>query len=166
MHHRFKVTSIDLLGPLIQGIGGYHIMEDCASRWVELLLLREAAAETCTEALLDDVLLRYGTCRRIISRKMARNLSRQQLAFVMGFKDLYRFITRGEHGWTQESGYEDTARHPGRGQSPRLAQQNPQYQVYYEYSQVLQHQANSSYLTFGKKIHTSDDAHHDLRAIV
>ena len=98
MHHRFKVTSIDLLGPLIQGIGGYRIMEDCASRWVELLLLREAAAETCTEALLDDVLLQYGTCRRIISRTTARNSSRQQLAFVMGFKDLYRFITRGEHG--------------------------------------------------------------------
>ena len=70
MYHRFEVISIDLFGPLIQGVGGYRyivIVEDCASWWVELLLFSKAMGRACAEASLKKVLLRYGTCHRIIS---------------------------------------------------------------------------------------------------
>ena len=70
MKQCFEVLAMDLFGPLVaspEGMRWIFIVEDCASRWVELFALYEATAERCATTLLDEVILRYGVPRRIIS---------------------------------------------------------------------------------------------------
>lgn len=67
---RFEVISIDFFGPLPETSEGYKhilIVEDVVSRWVEIFPLKEATAEVCAEILLDEVFMRYGVPRRVIS---------------------------------------------------------------------------------------------------
>lgn len=69
-HQRFETIAIDLFGPLPQSEEGYRhifIIEDVSSRWVELFKLTEATAEKCADILLNEIFLRFGTPRRIIS---------------------------------------------------------------------------------------------------
>lgn len=70
MQQRFEVIAIDLFGPLPTGPQGERwifIIEDTASRWVELLPLRQATAEDCGWNLIHHVFFRYGLPRRILS---------------------------------------------------------------------------------------------------
>ena len=56
MKQRFEVLSIDLFGPLVTSGEGYRwvlLIEDTASRWVELFALRDATASQCATILLD-----------------------------------------------------------------------------------------------------------------
>lgn len=67
---RFEVLAVDLFGPLPRGSLGERwllVVEDTASKWVELFPLVEATAEACARALIDEVFLRYGVPRRLIS---------------------------------------------------------------------------------------------------
>lgn len=69
-NQRFEVLSIDLFGPLPTSLGGYKnilIIEDTATRWVELFALKEATADACANTLLTEIFLRYGIPRKIIS---------------------------------------------------------------------------------------------------
>ncbi|XP_022837616.1 uncharacterized protein LOC111364804 [Spodoptera litura] len=69
-HQRFEVLAMDLFGPLPEGDKGEKwilLIEDTASRWVELFALRDATAESCAKALIEEVFLRYGFPRRVIS---------------------------------------------------------------------------------------------------
>ena len=70
MRQRFEVLSIDLFGPLVEsptGLRWIFIIEDTASRWVELFALQEATAANCATTLLEEVILRFGVPRRVIS---------------------------------------------------------------------------------------------------
>lgn len=52
---RFEVISIDIFGPLptlSEVFKHIFIIEDFASRWIELLALKEATAENCANTLL------------------------------------------------------------------------------------------------------------------
>ncbi|CAH2108922.1 unnamed protein product [Euphydryas editha] len=67
---RFEVLAMDLFGPLPEGSKGekwIFLVEDTASRWVELFPLVEANAENCARTLIEEVFMRYGFPRRIIS---------------------------------------------------------------------------------------------------
>lgn len=67
---RFETLAIDLFGPLPTTAEGYQwifIVEDIATRWVEIFPLKRATAENCARTLIDEVMLRYGIPRRIIS---------------------------------------------------------------------------------------------------
>lgn len=69
-NQRFETIVIDLFGPLPESEEGYKhilIIEDIASRWIELFTLVEATAEKCADLLLNEIFLRYGNPRRIIS---------------------------------------------------------------------------------------------------
>ena len=66
----FEVLCIDLFGPLVTSPNGYRfvlVVDDMASRCLELLALEAATAKVCAGILLDEMLLRYGMCRRLIS---------------------------------------------------------------------------------------------------
>lgn len=66
---RFEVVAIDLFGPLPVSKEGYQwifICEDISTRWVELFPLVYAIAEACAKCFIDEVVLRYGTPRRVI----------------------------------------------------------------------------------------------------
>lgn len=69
-NQRFEVSAMDLFGPLPEGPNEERwifLVEDTASRWVELFSIKKAKAEACAKLLIEDIILRYGLPRRIIS---------------------------------------------------------------------------------------------------
>ncbi|GFW44637.1 transposon Ty3-G Gag-Pol polyprotein [Trichonephila clavipes] len=67
---RFEVIAIDLFVPLPQTDTGKQwifIVEDCATKWVELFALSQASARQCATNLIEEVFMRHGIPRRIIS---------------------------------------------------------------------------------------------------
>lgn len=67
---RFEIISIDLFGPLPKTETGKQwifIVEDCATRWIELFPLAQATARECAMTLIEEVFMRHGVPRRIIS---------------------------------------------------------------------------------------------------
>ncbi|GBP22628.1 hypothetical protein EVAR_13908_1 [Eumeta japonica] len=67
---RFEVVAVDLFGPLPKGPKGERwvmIMEDTASKWIELFPLADATAEACAKVLIEEVFLRFGVPRRMVS---------------------------------------------------------------------------------------------------
>ncbi|GFY21582.1 retrovirus-related Pol polyprotein from transposon 17.6 [Trichonephila clavipes] len=67
---RFETLAVDLFGPLQETPTvkkWIFIVEDTSIKWVELFALAEATAENCAKTLIEEVLLRYGLPRRLIS---------------------------------------------------------------------------------------------------
>ncbi|GBM18644.1 Gypsy retrotransposon integrase-like protein 1 [Araneus ventricosus] len=65
----FEIISIDLFGPLPRTSTGKQwifIVEDCATRWIELFPLTQTTAHECSTTLIE-LFMRYGIPRRIIS---------------------------------------------------------------------------------------------------
>ncbi|GFW69386.1 retrovirus-related Pol polyprotein from transposon 297 [Trichonephila clavipes] len=61
-----------LFGPLAENPTGkkwIFIVEDKSTKWIELFALAEATAENCAKTLIEEVLLRYGLPRKLISDK-------------------------------------------------------------------------------------------------
>ncbi|GFW39625.1 hypothetical protein TNCV_3187961 [Trichonephila clavipes] len=67
---RFETLEIDLFVPLPESKDGKRwiiIIEDCTTKWVELFALPNATAKECAITLIEEVLLRYGIPRRLMS---------------------------------------------------------------------------------------------------
>lgn len=88
---RFEILAIDLFGPLPETPDKEKwilIVEDVTSRWVELFALNVATAEACARTLIEEVILRFGVPRRIISDNGTQFVTAvmQQVAFCLGFE--------------------------------------------------------------------------------
>jgi hypothetical protein len=91
LQQRGEVLSIDLFGPLPKGDNGETwilVVEDAATRWVELYPLQDATAEVCASCLINNYFLRYGFPRRVISDNGVQFVAAamQQCMFVLGIK--------------------------------------------------------------------------------
>ncbi|GBL98831.1 Gag-Pol polyprotein [Araneus ventricosus] len=78
MLKRFETISIDLFGPLPRTATGkkwIFIVEDCAARWIELFPLAQATAHECATTLIEEIFMRYGIPRRIISNNEPQFIS-------------------------------------------------------------------------------------------
>ncbi|KAF8772010.1 Transposon Tf2-11 polyprotein like [Argiope bruennichi] len=67
---RFETLTIDLLGPLPETSDWkkwIFIIEDTATKGIELFALKDATAQECAITWLEEVILRYGLPRRLIS---------------------------------------------------------------------------------------------------
>lgn len=89
LHQRFEVLAMDLFGPLPEGPRGEKwilLVEDTASRWVELFALCDSTAETCAKILIEEVFLRYGIPRRVVSDNGSQFVSAvmQKVMYVLG----------------------------------------------------------------------------------
>ncbi|XP_041973495.1 uncharacterized protein LOC121729152 [Aricia agestis] len=89
LQQRFEVLAMDLFGPLPEAEGGekwVFLIEDTASRWIELFALCDATAESCAKVLIEEVFLRYGLPRRVISDNGSQFVSAvmQKAMFVLG----------------------------------------------------------------------------------
>lgn len=87
---RFETLAMDLVGPFPMTSEGYRwifIVEDVATKWVELFPLHMATAEACSRKLIDEIILRYGTPRRIISDNGPQFVGAvmQQVSLCLGF---------------------------------------------------------------------------------
>lgn len=88
---RFETLAIDLFGPLPRGPQGERwilIVEDTASKWVEVFALTEATAEICAKTLVNEVFMRFGLPRRLISDNGVQFVAdvMQKAMFVLGVK--------------------------------------------------------------------------------
>ncbi|GBL99540.1 hypothetical protein AVEN_68813-1 [Araneus ventricosus] len=84
----FESIAIDLFGPLpetSEDMKWIFIAEDCTTKWVELFPLKQATAKECALSLLNEVFLRYGLQRRLISDNGSQFVSAimQQLCYVL-----------------------------------------------------------------------------------
>lgn len=89
MSQRFEVLAVDLFGPLPETDDGYKhilILEDVCTRWVELYSLKLATALDCAIILINEVFLRFGFPRRLISDNGVQFVSEimQQALYCLG----------------------------------------------------------------------------------
>jgi hypothetical protein len=88
LQQRFEVLAIDLFRPLPPGPQEERwifIIEDYATRWVELFALIDATVENCAWVLVNEVFLRYGLPRCLISDNGTQFISNvmQQITFCL-----------------------------------------------------------------------------------
>ncbi|KAJ8723813.1 hypothetical protein PYW07_007793 [Mythimna separata] len=173
LNQRFEVISFDLFGPLPRTAKDetwIFIIEDLASRWVELFALKQATAEECTRVLLDEIILRYGAPRRFISDNGSQFVSNvmQQLTFCLGI----------DHGFTPVYHPEtNPVERRNRDLKTQLAiLVGNDHTKWSEHLPSIRFAMNTAvcsstgytpaYLTFGRDLRTIDDTSHDLRQIV
>lgn len=170
---RFETLSIDLFGPLPtspEGLCHIFIIEDVASRWVELFALADATAKTCALTLLNEVILRYGMPRRIVSDHGPQFVSAvmQKLTFCLGIRHT---LTPVYHPAA------NPVERKNRDLKPQLAifvgtdhtawpASLPSIRFAMNSSRCRSTGYTAAYLTFGRELRTADDVHHDLRHIV
>ncbi|GFW58192.1 retrovirus-related Pol polyprotein from transposon 412 [Trichonephila clavipes] len=85
---RFETLAIDLFRPLPESKDGKRwiiIIEDCTTKWVELFALPNATAKECAITFIEEVLLRYGIPRRLISDNGTQFMSAvmQQICYLL-----------------------------------------------------------------------------------
>ncbi|GFW61731.1 retrovirus-related Pol polyprotein from transposon 412 [Trichonephila clavipes] len=85
---RFEILAIDLFGPLPERKDGKRwifIIEDCTTKWVELFALPNVTPKECAITLIEEVLLRYGIPRRLISDNGTQFVSAvmQQICYLL-----------------------------------------------------------------------------------
>ncbi|KAL0838547.1 hypothetical protein ABMA28_016655 [Loxostege sticticalis] len=173
INQRFEVISFDLFGPLPKSPDNkawIFIVEDYATRWVELFALEQATAQECAKILLDEIILRYGTPRRFISDNGSQFVSAimQQLSYCLdikqGFTPLYHPETNPVERRNRDLKTQlailvgnDHTTWPDKLSSIRFAM-NTAISASTGYS--------PAYLTFGRQLRTPDDVRHDLKAII
>ncbi|KAL0832527.1 hypothetical protein ABMA28_000738 [Loxostege sticticalis] len=91
MNQRFEIIAFDLFGPLPPTNDGKTwilVVEDVATRWVELFALNAATAENCAMTLINEVFLRYGVPRRVTSDNGTQFVSAvmQQVTYCLKIK--------------------------------------------------------------------------------
>ncbi|KAJ8909250.1 hypothetical protein NQ315_012582, partial [Exocentrus adspersus] len=88
IQQRFEVLAVDLFGSLPPGPQQERwvlIIEDYATRWIELFALESATADQCAWTLVYEVFLRYGFPRRLISDNGSQFISSimQQITYCL-----------------------------------------------------------------------------------
>lgn len=172
-NRRFEVVAIDLFGPLPVSPNGFQwifIVEDIASRWVELFRLEIATAEVCAKTLINEVFLRYGMPRRVISDNGVQFVSAVMQKVMFCF-NIQHTLTPVYHPEANPVERED------RDMKAQLAiLVGNDHQSYDDKLQSIRFAMNTTmcqstkytaaYLTFGRDLRTLDDVHHDMKSIV
>lgn len=170
---RFEVLAIDLFGPLPEAPTGerwIYIVEDLASRWVELFALKAATAEACSRVLIDEIIFRYGVPRKVISDNGVQFVSNvmQHTAYCLGFEQSLVPV------YHPESNPVERKNRDLKVQLSILVQD--EHSNWVDKLPVIRFSMNTSkcastgytpaYLTFGRELRVPDDVKRDLRAII
>lgn len=81
-----------------EGFKHIFIIEDIATRWVELFALTESTAENCAITLINEVFFRFGIPRRIISDNGTQFVSAvmQQVTFCLDIRQTLKPVYHPE----------------------------------------------------------------------
>lgn len=170
---RFETLAIDLFGPLPETPTGkkwIFLVEDTSTKWVELFSLAEASAANCAKVLIEEVFLRYGLPRRMISDNGPQFVSSvmQQTCDLLGItQDLIPVY----HPQANPS------ERKNRDLKPRLAiLVGEDHTAWEDKLPLIRFAMNTTvcdttghtaaYLQFGRQLRTTDDIRHDLRQVV
>lgn len=173
VNQRFEVLSIDLFGPLPKSDDEYTwilIIEDLASRWVELFPLKRATTEVCAKILIDEICLRYGTPRRVISDNGSQFVS-SMMQYVCNCLSISQGLTPVYHPET------NPVERKNRDLKPQLAilvandhntwpEKLPAIRFALNTSHCQTTGQTPSFLTFGREMRTPCDAIHDFKKVV
>ncbi|GFS82415.1 transposon Ty3-I Gag-Pol polyprotein [Trichonephila clavipes] len=169
---RFEVIAIDLYGPLPQTDTGKQwifIVEDCATKWVELFALSQASARQCATTLIE-VFMRHGIPRRIISDNGTQFVSAvlQQICFTLNIsQNLIPVYSPQSNPVERKNG----------DLKPRLAiLVGDDHSSWYSKLPVIRFAMNTTvcdttdhtpaYLLFGGELRTVDDVVQDFKSVV
>lgn len=172
-NQRFEVVAFDLFGPLPRTNSNHNwifVVEDVATRWIELFALEQATAEECARVLLNEIILRYGTPRRFISDNGTQFVSgvMQQLTYCLnirhGFIPVYHPETnpverRNRDLKTQLAILVE-------GDHTCWVDKLPSIRFAMNSVQSSATGFSPAYLTFGRELRTPDDVEHDFRDII
>ncbi|GFY21476.1 retrovirus-related Pol polyprotein from transposon 412 [Trichonephila clavipes] len=170
---RFEVIAIDLFGPLPQTDTGKQwifIVEDCAMKWVELFALSQASARQCATTLIEEVFMRHGIPRRIISDNGTQFVSAvlQQICFTLNISQNFIPVYSSQSNPVERK---------NRDLKPRLAiLVGNDHSSWYSKLPVIRFAMNTTvcdttghtpaYLLFGRELRTVDDVVQDFKSVV
>ncbi|GFU52839.1 transposon Tf2-9 polyprotein [Trichonephila clavipes] len=170
---RFEVIAIDLFGPLPQTDTGKQwifIVEDCATKWVELFALSQASARQCATTLIEEVFMRHGIPRRIISDNGTQFVSAvlQQICFTLNISQNFIPVYSPQSNPVERK---------NRDLKPRLAiLVGDDHSSWYSKLPVIRFAMNTTvcdttghtpaYLLFGKELRTVDNVVQDFKSVV
>ncbi|GFU20349.1 gag-Pol polyprotein [Trichonephila clavipes] len=151
---RFEVIAIDLFGPLPQTDTGKQwifIVEDCATKWVELFALSQASARQCATTLIEEVFMRHGIPRRIISDNGTQFVRAvlQQICFTLNISQNFIPVYSPQSNPVERK---------NRGLK------HPDLQYLLETIILVGH--IPAYLLFGRELRTVDDVVQDFKSVV
>ncbi|GFX78438.1 retrovirus-related Pol polyprotein from transposon 412 [Trichonephila clavipes] len=170
---RFEIIAIDLFGPLPQTDTGKQwifIVDDCATKWVELFALSHASARQCATTLIEEVFMRHGIPRRSISGNGTQFVSAvlQQICFTLNISQNFIPVY---------SPLSNPVERKNRDLKPRLAiLVGDDHSSWYSKLPVIRFAMNTTvcdttghtpaYLLFGRELRTVDDVVQDFKSVV
>jgi len=170
---RFETLAIDLFGPLPETPTGkkwIFIVEDTSTKWVELFPLQNATAKECAMVLMEEVFMRYGIPRRIISDNGSQFVSAvlQQVCHLLDIKQVLTPVYCPQANPVERK---------NRDLKPRLAilvgenhtewaQKLPTIRFALNTAKCDSTGHTASYLQFGRELRTPCDIQHDLRTVI
>lgn len=170
---RFEVMAIDLFGPLPtseQGNRWILIVEDTATKWVELFALPDATASACAKALIEEVIFRYGVPRRLISDNGVQFVS----AIMQHVCDAFAIEQALIPFYHAEA---NPVERKNRDLKPRLAiLVGNMHQKWDDFLSAIRYAMNTTvtqstgytpaFLTFGRELRNVQEVVHDLRSVI
>lgn len=170
---RFETIAVDLFGPLPKGLQGERwilIVEDTTSKWVEVFALIEATAETCAKTLVNEVFMRFGLPRRMISDNGVQFVAdvMQKAMYVLGVKQslvpLYHPQANPVERKNRDLKAQLAILVEGRHQTwPEVL---PFVRFAFNSSVTTSTDRTPAYLTFGRELRSPLTAQADLRVVV
>jgi hypothetical protein len=170
---RFETLAIDLYGPLPvtpDGKKWVFAVENTATRWMELFPLAKATAEACATCLVDEVNLRYGTPRKVISDNGSQFVSEvmQQTAYCLGIEQILTPVYYPAASPEERRNRELTVQLAIAVEKAHDRWSLALPSVRFAINNTL-HAAlgkTPAFLCFGRELRTPLEAHHDLRAVL
>ncbi|GFX93529.1 hypothetical protein TNCV_1094691 [Trichonephila clavipes] len=170
---RLETLAIDIFGPLPETPTGkkwIFIVEDTSTKWVELFSLAEATAENCAKTLIEEVLLRYGLSRRLLSNNGSQFIS-AVMQLTCDLLEITQDLIPVYHPQANPS------ERKNRDLKPRLAiLVGEEHSAWEDKLPLIRFAMNTSvcdttghtaaYLQFGRQLRTSDDIRHDIRQVI
>lgn len=169
---RFETIAIDFFGPLPETEEGYKhifIIEDTASKWVEIFPLKEATAEACADILLHEIFMRFGLPRRVISDNGPQFISAiiQKLMFCLNITHILTPVYHPQSNPVERK---------NRDLKPQLAilvdTDHTQWSKNLSAVRFAMNTVKSSsgfsaaYLTFGRELRSPKDVEYNLKEII
>lgn len=173
MQRRFEIIAIDLFGPLPAGPADekwIFIIEDTASRWVELFPLVNATSEACGWTLVNEVFFRYGLPRRLLSDN-GTQFTNQLMQYLGHCLQIEQTFTPAYHPAA------NPVERKNRDLKTQLAiQLGNQHSDWPSKLPAIRFAMNTvftqatgytpAYLTFGRELRTPFDISHDIRQVL
>ncbi|GFT01022.1 retrovirus-related Pol polyprotein from transposon 412 [Trichonephila clavipes] len=170
---RFETLAIDLFGPLPESKDSKRwilFIEDCTTKWVKLFALPNATAKECAITLIEEVLLRYGIPRRLISDNGTQFVSAvmQQICYLL---NIHQSLIPVYHPQA------NPVERKNRDMKPRLAiLVQDKHDCWSEKLPLIRFALNTAkcettgqtaaFLNFGRELRTPSEVVNDIRVVI